>query len=137
MKKIDNSLSNFYNKHPYLTILLVGIIGSMVGIFIEYIVNSDFIAPAIYSVIFFDLLWMLVVKIKRSKNKKSDPNYNEKEADPKVSSISGKLSIIVHSISELFIVWWIIFCTVSRYTWFPTQTLDNASNASKEKTACL
>lgn len=78
MKKIDNSLSNFYNKHPYLTILLVGIIGSMVGIFIEYIVNSDFIAPAIYSVIFFDLLWMLVVKIKRSKNKKSDPNYNEK-----------------------------------------------------------
>ncbi len=70
MKKAYNYLSNFYNKRPYLTIILVGIIGSIVGILIEYIINGDFIASAIYSFIFFNLLWMLVVKTKRSKNRK-------------------------------------------------------------------
>ncbi|GFK23378.1 hypothetical protein YA5_004510 [Tetragenococcus halophilus] len=39
---MTKTIRNFYNEHPYLTIVISVIIGSIIGILIEYILNQDF-----------------------------------------------------------------------------------------------
>ena len=70
MKKIAYFLDELYDSHPYLTIILLSIGGSFVGILIEYMINGDFIPSALYSVLFFNVIWMLTIKMKRLYKKK-------------------------------------------------------------------
>ncbi|WP_041556325.1 hypothetical protein [Carnobacterium sp. 17-4] len=46
-----NKYKEFAEKHPYANIILIMVFTSLIGISIEYIVNQDFIAGALYTAI--------------------------------------------------------------------------------------
>ncbi len=43
----------FYEKHPYLALLINLLLGSIIGISVEYLLNKDFIGSGFYTVLFF------------------------------------------------------------------------------------
>jgi len=57
----------FTENHPYKTIFVTAIIGSVLGITIEYMLNRDFIGSAFYTVLFLCVLEAMYIKIKRKK----------------------------------------------------------------------
>ena len=46
----------FYEKHPYLSLLINLLLGSIIGISVEYLLNKDFIVSGFYTVLFLSLL---------------------------------------------------------------------------------
>ncbi|MCV3175333.1 hypothetical protein, partial [Enterococcus faecium] len=40
----------FYEKHPYLSLLINLLLGSIIGISVEYLLNKDFIGSGFYTV---------------------------------------------------------------------------------------
>ncbi|EOF54263.1 TPA: hypothetical protein QFJ99_001874 [Enterococcus faecium] len=46
----------FYEKHPYLALLINLLLGSIIGISVEYLLNKDFIGSDFYTVLFLSLL---------------------------------------------------------------------------------
>lgn len=46
----------FYEKHPYLSLLINLLLGSIIGISVEYLLNKDFIGSGFYTVLFLSVL---------------------------------------------------------------------------------
>ncbi|WP_251846199.1 hypothetical protein [Enterococcus faecium] len=61
----------FYEKHPYLSLLINLLLGSIIGISVEYLLNKDFIVSGFYTVLFLSLLeaFSIYRKSKKKKNK--------------------------------------------------------------------
>lgn len=62
--------TNFTEKRPYLSILLVAITASVIGIAIEYIINRDFIGGGFGVTLILVVGQFILAKKKQSKNKK-------------------------------------------------------------------
>ncbi|EMG27877.1 hypothetical protein LFLEISCH_08754 [Listeria fleischmannii subsp. fleischmannii LU2006-1] len=50
---------NFTKYHPYWTVIISVIIGSFIGISIEFIINGDFIGSGLYTTIILTMLLLL------------------------------------------------------------------------------
>ena len=75
-----NFYKKFYQKHPYLNVLISLSIASLIGIAIEYIINRDFIGSGFYTASFLTLLELLRVRRERNKLKaKEKSQYDVKE----------------------------------------------------------
>ncbi|OTP11240.1 hypothetical protein A5844_001374 [Enterococcus sp. 10A9_DIV0425] len=59
----------FYEKHPYLVLLINLLLGSIIGISVEYLLNNDFIGSGFYTVLFLSLLEAFSIYRKSKKNK--------------------------------------------------------------------
>lgn len=70
MNKIIVLVKHFVIKHPCLSVILLGLLSSLLGIAIEYIINRDFLYQGIYGLIFYYLITLPYVKFKLSKKKK-------------------------------------------------------------------
>lgn len=70
MNKLIVLVKHFVIKHPYFSVILLGLFSSLLGIAIEYIINRDFIYQGIYGLIFYYLITLPYVKFKLSKKKK-------------------------------------------------------------------
>ena len=46
----------FYEKHPYLSLLINLLLGSIIGISVEYLLNKDYIGSGFYTVLFLSVL---------------------------------------------------------------------------------
>lgn len=57
-----NSYKKFYQKHPYLNVIISLSIASLVGIAIEYIIYRDFIDSGFYATLFLMVLALLRVR---------------------------------------------------------------------------
>lgn len=57
----------FYNNHPFWSIIIVAIVGSFIGITIEYVINRDFIGSGIYVVLFYTIIQICIVLKKKKK----------------------------------------------------------------------
>jgi hypothetical protein len=64
MKKM---IKNFYNNHPYISIIIIGVVASIFGIAFEWILNKDFIGSGFYSTIALTTVWLL---LERGKTKR-------------------------------------------------------------------
>ncbi|EOH89930.1 hypothetical protein EVI01_02100 [Enterococcus villorum] len=53
---MKDKIDLFYKKHPYLTLLINLLLGSIIGISVEYLLNKDFIGSGFYTVLFLSLL---------------------------------------------------------------------------------
>ena len=51
-----NFYKKFYQKHPYLNVLISLTMASLIGIAIEYFINRDFIGSGFYTASFLTLL---------------------------------------------------------------------------------
>ena len=60
----------FYEKHPYLSLLINLLLGSIIGISVEYLLNKDFIVSGFYTVLFLSLLEAFSIYRKSKKKKK-------------------------------------------------------------------
>ncbi|WP_430534931.1 hypothetical protein [Listeria rocourtiae] len=62
-------LKKFDKEHPVWSVLIAAIVGSVIGISMEYIVNGDFIYSGVYGALFFCTIWMFIAsrKVKRDK----------------------------------------------------------------------
>ena len=69
MNKLIVLVKNFVIKHHYLSVILLGLLSSLLGIAIEYIINRDFLYQGIYGLIFYYLITLPYVKFKLSKKK--------------------------------------------------------------------
>ncbi|CZQ96654.1 hypothetical protein [Trichococcus collinsii] len=67
-----NFYKKFYQKHPYLNVLIIYSIASLIGIAIEYIINRDFIGSGFYTASFLTLLELLRVRRERNKLKSKE-----------------------------------------------------------------
>jgi len=63
-------IKNFYKNHPYWSVILLGLIVSLFGITIEYLINRDFYWKGIYSLLFFYVIALSAVKYQQNKKKK-------------------------------------------------------------------
>mgnify|MGYP000024450901 FL=1 len=59
----------FYEKHPYLSLLINLLLGSIIGISVEYLLNKDFIGSGFYTVLFLSVLEAFSI-YRKSKKKK-------------------------------------------------------------------
>ncbi|EFF20144.1 hypothetical protein [Enterococcus faecium] len=59
----------FYEKHPYLSLLINLLLGSIIGISVEYLLNKDFIGSGFYTVLFLSVLEAFSIYRKSQKNK--------------------------------------------------------------------
>ncbi|GEL80570.1 hypothetical protein [Enterococcus mundtii] len=60
-------IMKFADDHPYLIVIYSGLFGSAFGITIEYIVNRDFLPSGIYSLMFYYVIELSIVKLKSKK----------------------------------------------------------------------
>lgn len=60
-----DSYKKFYQKHPYLNVIISLSIASLVGIAIEYIIYRDFIGSGFYTTLFLMVLALLRVRRER------------------------------------------------------------------------
>ncbi len=74
MKSFWNQINDYFEQHPYqeVIILAIAIVGSILGITIEYLVNGDFMIENIWTFLFLNLgfLYQSFHKQKRAKEKK-------------------------------------------------------------------
>ena len=78
-----NFYKKFYQKHPYLNVLISLTMASLIGIAIEYFINRDFIGSGFYTAAFLTLLELLRVRRERKnlKPKEKSEYYVEDEKD--------------------------------------------------------
>lgn len=57
----------FYEKHPYLFLLINLLLGSIIGISVEYLLNKDFIGSGFYTVLFLSVLEAFLIYRKSKK----------------------------------------------------------------------
>ena len=78
-----NSYKQFCQNHPYLNVLIILSIASLIGIAAEYIINGDFIGSGFYTASFLTLLALLRVRRERKnlKPKEKSEYYVEDEKD--------------------------------------------------------
>ena len=69
MNKLIVLVKHFVIKHPYLSVILLGLLSSLLGIAIEYIINRDVLYQGRYGLIFYYLITLPYVKFKLSKKK--------------------------------------------------------------------
>ncbi|MBC6316874.1 hypothetical protein [Listeria grandensis] len=68
--------NDFYEEHPYWSVLIIVSVSSGITILIEYIVNRDFIVSGdflefgFYGVLFYTIGWLLLARRRVKKNKK-------------------------------------------------------------------
>lgn len=65
-RALFKKLNHFYDEHPYWGTLIAVIVGSAIGISIEYVVNGNIIGSTIYTMLFYSIL-MLFVAWRREK----------------------------------------------------------------------
>lgn len=70
MRALVKKLNDFDEEHPYLSVLIAAVVGSVIGILIEYVVNGDFVKSGFYGVLFFNAGWLLYAR-RRVKKKRS------------------------------------------------------------------
>ena len=76
-----NSYKKFYQKHPYLNVLISLSIASLIGIAIEYIINRDFIGSGFYTASFLTLLELLRVRRERNKLKAKEKSQYDVDGE--------------------------------------------------------
>lgn len=70
MNRLMVLVKHFVIKHPYVSVILLGLLSSLLGITIEYIINRDFLYQGIYGLFFYYLITLPYIKFKLSKKKK-------------------------------------------------------------------
>ncbi|MBE6171910.1 MAG: hypothetical protein E7153_03555 [Enterococcus faecium] len=60
-------IMKFADEHPYLIVIYSGLVASAFWITIEYIVNRDFLPRGIYSLMFYYVIELSIVKLKSKK----------------------------------------------------------------------
>ena len=76
-----NFYKKFYQKHPYLNVLISLSIASLIGIAIEYIINKDFIGSGFYTASFLTLLELLRVRRERNKLKAKEKSQYDVDGE--------------------------------------------------------
>ena len=76
-----NFYKKFYQKHPYLNVLISLTIASLIGIAIEYIINRDFIGSGFYTASFLTLLELLRVRRERNKLKSKEKSQYDVDGE--------------------------------------------------------
>ncbi|MBO0432726.1 hypothetical protein [Enterococcus sp. DIV0660C] len=51
--------NKFKKRHPYLNLIIIFIVASLLGILIEYIINGDFIGSGFYTALFLMIIYLL------------------------------------------------------------------------------
>lgn len=72
MKSFWYQINDYFEQHPYQEVFIPAIVGSILGITIEYLVNGDFLIENIWTFLFLNLgfLYQAYRKQKRTKEKK-------------------------------------------------------------------
>lgn len=70
MNRLMALVKHFITRHPYFSVILLGLLSSLLGITIEYIINRDFIYQGIYGLIFYYIITLSQIKFKLSKKRK-------------------------------------------------------------------
>lgn len=72
MKSFWNRLNTYFKRHPYQEVLLPALVGSILGITIEFLLHGDFLVENIWLVLFINLflLYQAYRKQKKIKAKK-------------------------------------------------------------------
>ena len=76
-----NFYKKFYQKHPYLNVLISLSIASLIGIAMEYIINRDFIGSGFYTASFLTLLELLRVRRERNKLKAKEKSQYDVDGE--------------------------------------------------------
>lgn len=65
-------INDYFEQHPYQEVIILAMVGSILGITIEYLVNGDFLIENIWTFLFLNLgfLYQAYRKQKRTKEKK-------------------------------------------------------------------
>lgn len=69
-RRLIQSVANYEAQHPYLTIILVILMGSLLGIGLEYLLHRDFVSSGIVTTIFNLCLLLLITYFKQKSKKK-------------------------------------------------------------------
>ncbi|MDZ5550011.1 hypothetical protein U1294_03840 [Enterococcus cecorum] len=67
-----SQINDYFEQHPYQEVFILAIVGSILGITIEYLVNGNFLIENIWTFLFLNLgfLYQAYRKQKRTKEKK-------------------------------------------------------------------
>ena len=72
MRSFWYQINGYFEQHPYQEVFILAIVGSILGITIEYLVNGDFMIENIWTFLFLNhgFLYQSFHKQKRAKEKK-------------------------------------------------------------------
>ena len=81
MKSFWYQINDYFEQHPYQEVFIPAIVGSILGITIEYLVNGDFLIENIWTFLFLNLgfLYQAYRKQKRTKEKKNNHLFDSKK----------------------------------------------------------
>lgn len=68
-RRLIQSIANYEAQHPYLIIILAILMGSLLGIGLEYLLHRDFVSSGIVTTIF-NLCFLLLITYFKQKSKK-------------------------------------------------------------------
>lgn len=69
MKSFWNRLNIYFKQHPYQEVLLPALVGSILGITIEFLLHGDFLIENIWFILFINLVLLYQVYRKQKKTK--------------------------------------------------------------------
>lgn len=55
----------YTKKHPYTSIIIVALVASLIGIFIEYLMNQDFVSSGFWVTLFLVIGQIIIVSKKK------------------------------------------------------------------------
>ncbi|MBO0481400.1 hypothetical protein [Candidatus Enterococcus courvalinii] len=64
--------NKFKKRHPYLNLIIIFIVASLLGILIEYIINGDFIGSGFYTALFLMIIYLLKAWLEQNNKKRKN-----------------------------------------------------------------